>query len=127
MPNTTWVEFMRFEEVVNTMIKADSVVCHAGVGTIMTALQAGHTPTVIPRQARYGEHVDNHQLDIATRFAERGLIRCVISETNLATLLAPRGDDPDWKIGRGSKELRAVVSDSVADGSARSRLAIRFR
>ena len=35
------VEFMPYEEVVDAMAKADSVICHAGVGTIMTALKAG--------------------------------------------------------------------------------------
>ena len=114
MPNTTWVEFMAFEEVVDTMTKANSVVCHAGVGTIMTALQTGHAPVVIPRQANYGEHVDDHQLDIATRFAERGMVRCVTSETDLAPLLAPRGGNSDRQIGTGSMELRAAVSEAVA-------------
>ena len=119
MPNTTWVEFMPFEDVVDTMARADSVVCHAGIGTIMTALQAGHTPVVIPRQAHHGEHVDDHQLDIATRFAERGLVRCVTIETDLAPLLTPRNEDADRQIGKGSRELRAVVSSAVAAGPRR--------
>ncbi len=126
MPNTTWVEFMPFEEMVDTMARADSVVCHAGVGTIITALQAGHTPVVIPRQAHHGEHVDDHQLDIATRFAERGLVRCVTSETDLAPLLTPRNEDGDRRIGKGSTELRAAVSGAVAAGPGR-RLAFPFR
>lgn len=113
VPNTTWVELMSFEELVDAMARADSVVCHAGVGTIMTALQAGHTPVVIPRRAHHGEHVDDHQLDIATRFAERGLIRCVTSETDLAPLLTPRGKNSGQRIGKGSAELRAAVSAAV--------------
>ncbi len=127
MPNTTWIEFMAFDDVVETMTRADSVVCHAGVGTIMTALQAGHTPVVLPRQARYSEHVDNHQLDIATRFAERGLIRCLNAETDLAQLLAPCNDGSGHEIGKGSLELRAAVSDAVTAGRRRGRIALRFR
>jgi UDP-N-acetylglucosamine transferase subunit ALG13 len=114
MPNTVWIEFMPYEEVVDTMAKADSVICHAGVGTIMTALKAGHTPVVIPRQAQHGEHVDDHQLDIATRFAERGLVRCVTIETDLAPLLTPRGENNGRQIGKGSAELRKAVLDAVA-------------
>lgn len=121
MPNTTWVEFMPYTEVVNIMAEADSVACHAGVGTIMTALQAGHTPVVIPRQARYGEHVDDHQLDIATRFAERGLIRCVKSETSLMPLLTSRNEGSQNQIGNGSAELRAAVSDAVRSQPPRRR------
>jgi predicted glycosyltransferase len=110
---------MAFEDVVDTMAQADSVVCHAGVGTIMTALQAGHTPVVVPRQAGRGEHVDDHQMDIASRFAERGMVRCLTSQTDLAPLLEPRGDNPDQRIGKGSLELRAAVFEAVAAGSGR--------
>jgi len=119
MPNTTWIEFLPFDELVATMASADNVVCHAGVGTIMTALQAGHTPVVIPRLAHHAEHVDDHQLDIATRFAERGLVRCVAFETDLAPLLTPRDENSNRRIGRGSVELRAFVSRAVTAGPGR--------
>ena len=127
MPNTTWVEFMAFDEVVATMTRADSVVCHAGVGTIMTALKTGHTPVVIPRQARYGEHVDDHQLDIASRFAERNLVRFVTSETDLAPLLTPGGENGSRQIGKGSAALRCAVSHAVAGEPRRRHLAVSRR
>jgi UDP-N-acetylglucosamine transferase subunit ALG13 len=123
MPNTVWIEFMPYENVVDAMTRADSVVCHAGVGTIMTALKAGHTPVVIPRQAQHDEHVDDHQRDIATRFAERGLVRCVTTETDLATLLTPRAESNGQQIGKGSIELRTAVTNAVAaEPHARHRL-----
>lgn len=127
MPNATWVEFMPFQDVVDTMARAKSIVCHAGVGTIITALRAGHTPVVVPRQARHGEHVDDHQLDIATRFAERGLIRCVTSEIDLAPLFTPRNESENRQIGKGSTALRAAVSDAVASGSDRRHLNFSLR
>lgn len=114
MPNITWVEFMSYDDVMNTMAKADSVICHAGVGTIITALKAGHKPVVIPRQAQYDEHVDNHQLDIATRFAERGLVYRVTTETDLAPLLTSRGENGTRQIGNGSVELRVAILNAVA-------------
>jgi UDP-N-acetylglucosamine transferase subunit ALG13 len=123
MPNTTWFELMAFDELVETMARADNVICHAGVGTIMTALQQGHTPVVIPRQARHDEHVDDHQLEIAMRFVERDLIRCVNSETDLAPLLVPRSDTIQ-RIGKGSRELRATVLEAVAAGPNRGRFAL---
>lgn len=118
MQNVTWIEFMPFDDVVDTMIKADNVICHAGVGSIMTALQVGHTPVVVPRLADHGEHVDDHQLDIATRFAERGLVRCVTTATDLAPLLTPRNIHDDRPIGKGSVALRAAVADAVTVGIA---------
>jgi UDP-N-acetylglucosamine transferase subunit ALG13 len=113
MANVSWREYMDFDELVATMRKADNVVCHAGVGTIMTALQNGHSPIVIPRLARHGEHVDDHQLDITGRFAERGLVRCVKDGEGLAAFLAQRAEDQSHAIGAGSEELRRRVLEAT--------------
>ena len=112
---------MSFDELVSTMRKADNVVCHAGVGTIMIALKTGHTPVVIPRRATLREHVDDHQMDIAIRFRERGLVRCVTIETDLAPLLAARRDDTSRRIGEASSELRTAVSAAVDAKAAHRR------
>lgn len=119
IPFTTWVESMPYEDIVATMTRVDSVVCHAGVGTIITALKTGHTPVVIPRLAQHDEHVDDHQLDIATRFAERGLVRCVTAEADLKSLLTPRSDTTGHQIGRGCAALRTAVADAVAAETGR--------
>lgn len=52
---------------------ADLVVTHAGVGSVLTALDAGHCPIVLPRAARYAEHVDDHQLDLGATLVTRRL------------------------------------------------------
>jgi UDP-N-acetylglucosamine transferase subunit ALG13 len=127
MENATWVEYMPFDDLASTMTKASGVVCHAGIGTIMTALQRGHTPLVLPRQSMYGEHVDDHQLDIATHFAERGLVRCVAFETNLASLLVTRRADPGPAFGQGAGKLRKAVLDAASGSPRRGRLVLRLR
>jgi UDP-N-acetylglucosamine--N-acetylmuramyl-(pentapeptide) pyrophosphoryl-undecaprenol N-acetylglucosamine transferase len=52
---------------------ADVVVAHAGTGSAMTALDAGRVPVLVPRHAAHGEHVDDHQHQIASELAERNL------------------------------------------------------
>jgi UDP-N-acetylglucosamine transferase subunit ALG13 len=64
-------DYLSFSEVVARIQLADVVVSHAGVGTILCALRAGHTPVVIPRLRRYGEVVDDHQLELAEALAEQ--------------------------------------------------------
>ncbi|MBW1879707.1 MAG: hypothetical protein JRI25_21800 [Deltaproteobacteria bacterium] len=58
----------RFEALVK---EARVVVTHAGPGSVLTALSAGHAPYVVPRMARYGEHVDDHQVRFLRRIAGR--------------------------------------------------------
>ncbi|GAB3146012.1 glycosyltransferase [Microbacterium neimengense] len=52
---------------------ADVVVTHAGVGTALKLLDMGIFPVLVPRRAHRGEHVDDHQLQIARNLEERGL------------------------------------------------------
>ena len=54
--------------------KSDVFVTHAGVGTLLRALELGVRPVVVPRRAERGEHVDDHQLQVARALAERGLV-----------------------------------------------------
>jgi beta-1,4-N-acetylglucosaminyltransferase len=69
-----WLEFADYDTIVRLMVDASAVVCHAGVGTVMTALGVGKTPVVVPRLCRFGEHVDDHQLQITEAFAGRGIV-----------------------------------------------------
>lgn len=52
---------------------ASIVVTHAGVGTILQLLDMGVYPVVVPRRKKFGEHVDDHQLQIASLLADRGI------------------------------------------------------
>lgn len=60
-------------ELQKAMEEADVVVAHAGTGSALAAIEAGRCPVLVPRRAAHGEHVDDHQLQIATELHERGL------------------------------------------------------
>ena len=52
---------------------ADVVIAHAGVGAALEALDGGRRPLLVPRLQRHGEHVDDHQLEVARELGARGL------------------------------------------------------
>ncbi|HLT83554.1 MAG TPA: glycosyltransferase [Phototrophicaceae bacterium] len=52
---------------------ADLVIAHAGIGSCLTALDAGRSPVVLPRRHAFDEHVDDHQELIAHELDRRGL------------------------------------------------------
>lgn len=52
--------------------KSDIVISHAGAGSILTALENNKKIIVVPRQSKYGEHNNDHQLEIAERFERDG-------------------------------------------------------
>jgi UDP-N-acetylglucosamine--N-acetylmuramyl-(pentapeptide) pyrophosphoryl-undecaprenol N-acetylglucosamine transferase len=49
------------------------VVCHSGSGIIGAALRSGRRPLVLPRRRDHGEHVDDHQVQIARKLEAMGL------------------------------------------------------
>jgi UDP-N-acetylglucosamine--N-acetylmuramyl-(pentapeptide) pyrophosphoryl-undecaprenol N-acetylglucosamine transferase len=82
-----WVEFVDHEELTRLAASASAVVCHAGVGSIMTVLSLGKTPVVIPRLKAFGEHVDDHQLQIARELDSAGVAVAYTGDGELAQAL----------------------------------------
>jgi UDP-N-acetylglucosamine transferase subunit ALG13 len=80
--------FMPFEEMVECFRAADTVITHAGVGSILCARREGHTPLVVPRRHDLGEHVDEHQAELTRALAARGSVVEVTDLSQLAQLVA---------------------------------------
>jgi UDP-N-acetylglucosamine transferase subunit ALG13 len=85
-------QWMSFGEILEQMERATQVVSHAGVGTILCAIRAGHVPIVLPRLRRFEETVDDHQLDLARALASTNRVVLVEDADELASALerAPR-------------------------------------
>lgn len=55
-------DFVSEEEFTNLIEKADIVVSHGASGSIMKALNADKKVIAVTRLARYGEHINDHQI-----------------------------------------------------------------
>ena len=62
------------DEMEKLIDKADLVITHGGVGSIITSIKKGKKVIAIPRLKKYGEHVNDHQLEIIKSFNESGYI-----------------------------------------------------
>jgi hypothetical protein len=95
-----WPQLPR-EALLGELEAADAVVCHGGSGAIRDALALGHRPIVVPRLGRHGEHVDDHQLDLARALGDRvALIEGDLAGTPLADALRRAiGEAPCRAIG----------------------------
>lgn len=62
------------ESIEDYQRKADLIITHGGVGSIITSLKLGKKVIAIPRLHEYGEHVNNHQIDIVELFSKKGYI-----------------------------------------------------
>jgi UDP-N-acetylglucosamine transferase subunit ALG13 len=80
--------YMPFDEILRCFREADTAITHAGVGSILCATREGHTPLVVPRRHDLGEHVDDHQVELARALEERGGAIAVWDVERLAELVA---------------------------------------
>ncbi len=63
--------------------EASFVIAHAGMGSIMIAVEQRKRVLVMPRRKCYGEHVNDHQVGSARRFAELGCVLVAYDSTEL--------------------------------------------
>ena len=76
-------------DLIQAIREADVVVAHAGVGAALITLEAGKCPVLVPRRRARGEHVDDHQTQIATELGNRALsVPSEADELTLGHLLA---------------------------------------
>lgn len=72
--NYSYKNFLDREEFSAEMSKVDIVITHGGTGAIIGAVKKGKKVIAVPRRAKYGEHVDDHQLQLVGQFKELDLI-----------------------------------------------------
>lgn len=72
-------KFLDREEFLQIEAKADIVITHGGTGSIIEAVKKGKKVIAVPRLAIYGEHVDNHQIQLIEQFKKQNLI-CGIND-----------------------------------------------
>lgn len=83
------VSSMTSDEMDRELKEADFVISHAGVGTALRAMDLGRRPVLVPRRSAHGEHVDDHQLQIARELAARGLaVSAEADQLSLAEIYA---------------------------------------
>ena len=73
--------FLDREGFAEKMRQTRMVITHGGTGAIIGALKQGKKVIAVPRMARYGEHVDDHQVQLLREFDGMNLIcACYDSE-----------------------------------------------
>ena len=66
--------FLDREAFARQMSLCETVITHGGTGAIIGAVKKGKKVIAVPRLAKYGEHVDDHQLQLIEQFREQNLI-----------------------------------------------------
>lgn len=92
-------------ELLALQAEARVIVCHAGIGSVIDALQAARPLLVVPRLRRFGEHNNDHQLDLARAVEQRGWGKALSDMGDLPKALA---DPPPACTNYAPDKLRLV-------------------
>jgi UDP-N-acetylglucosamine transferase subunit ALG13 len=90
--NFEWFDFLPSIEFDAIFNKADLVVSHAGMGSIISALQYSKPIIVFPRLAKYREHRNDHQLATAISFNKLGYVKAVYDKNELFEALSSKSE-----------------------------------
>ena len=83
-----------FEELNDRMAKADISICHGGSGSILGSLKAGCRVIAMARKQEFGEHYDDHQLDITKAFLDMDLIEVAKDENDIERAIKDISEKP---------------------------------
>ena len=67
-------DFISAEALKKLYDQADYIVTHGGAGSVFQAIKAGKRTLIFPRLQKYGEHVDDHQLQLASKLEKSGYL-----------------------------------------------------
>ena len=79
--------FLTGEEFAEKISACDLLITHSGVGTIIKGMNLGKPVIVFPRRVEYGEHVDDHQLQIAEAFSSKNHVLQADDSASLAAAI----------------------------------------
>lgn len=77
-------KFLDYTEMQNYFLRATVVITHGGPSSFMEAIKLKKVPIVVPRQEKYGEHINNHQLEFCEELKKRNFPIVVVE--NIANL-----------------------------------------
>lgn len=80
-------DFLSKDEFQSCISRCDLLITHSGVATIIAGLKLGKRVVVVPRMAKFGEHVDDHQIQIARSFSEKNLLLMCAEQDDLAQVI----------------------------------------
>ena len=83
-----WREFLPYTEMKSNVEKARIVISHGGPASFLMPLQFGKIPIVVPRQLKFDEHVNDHQMEFTEFVAKKqGNIIPVYDIQNLGEII----------------------------------------
>lgn len=111
--NIKTFELIPKEEYENIIGRADLIITHAGVGSILTGLNKNKKVIAAARLKEYGEHTNNHQLQILNELYKKGYILRLDDFNDLSKVLEEAKTFKPNKYKSNNKKFVKMVEDYI--------------
>lgn len=107
--NYKFERFIDSEKFSSLQNEADVIISHGGTGALIGALKKGKNVIAVPRLAKYGEHIDDHQTQVSSVLANKGYLIQVTDINKLGdSILAIKEKSLSSKYDRESNVLDII-------------------
>ena len=111
--NMKIIDFVSNDEIEKLEQQADCIITHGGVGSIIGSIEKGKKVIAVPRLKQYGEHVNDHQLDIVESFDKLGYIIGITDVSQLEKALKRVKEFEPKKYIQNTGKIISIVQDFI--------------
>ncbi len=106
-------DFISSDELNKLEQQADCIITHGGVGSIIGSIEKNKKVIAVPRLKQYGEHVNDHQLDIVQSFDKLGYIIGITDVSQLGDALQQIETFEPKKYIQNTGKIISIVQDFI--------------
>lgn len=111
--NMNIFDFTTYEQMADLYGKANFIITHGGTGSITMGMKMGKKVIAVPRLIKYGEHNDDHQLEIVKQFQETGHILYWNESMELADVIRSVKSFQPVRFESGNKKILSLIRDFI--------------
>lgn len=108
------IDFMAKEELEELQEKADIIITHGGVGSILLSITKQKKVIAVPRLHQYDEHVNDHQKDIIQLFHKKGYIMGIQGVEELEQAMQQVKEFKPKKYQQNHDKMLKLIEDFIA-------------
>lgn len=106
-------DFTTYENMEKLYKEASFIITHGGTGSITMGVKLGKKVIAVPRLIKYGEHNDDHQLEIVKQFQETGHILSWNEPMSLADVIRHVGNFEPVPFKSGNGQILSIIRNFI--------------
>lgn len=111
--NMKILDFISKEELEELQKKADLIITHGGVGSILLSITKDKKVIAVPRLHQYEEHVNDHQIEIVEMLNQKGYIIGVHGVEDLEQAIGKVESFKPKKYEQNHDKMLKIIEDFI--------------